>query len=57
MAIVRADSDMEAVIVALLAMDGWEQDDEPVHVHGQTGNEDAERRLGDRDMIGWDLSH
>jgi hypothetical protein len=53
--IVRADSDLEAVMVAVLAMDGWEQDDEPVHVWIQHGNQDAAHRLGDREMIGWQL--
>ena len=55
LAIVRADSDLEAVIGAVLAMDGWEQDDEPVHVWAQHGNIDAAQRLGTREMIGWQL--
>ena len=55
LAIVRADSDLEAVIGAVLAMDGWEQDDEPVHVWAQHGNIDAAQRLGAREMIGWQL--
>jgi len=55
LAIVRADSDLEAAMVAVLAMDGWDQDDEPVHVWHQTGNSDAAQRLGAREMIGWQL--
>ena len=55
LAIVRADSDLEAVMMAVLAMDGWEQDDEPVHVWSQHGNSDAVQRLGFREMIGWQL--
>jgi len=42
-------------MVAVLAMEGWEVDDEPVHVWGQHGNHDAAQRLGDREMIGWQL--
>ena len=55
LAIVRADSDLEAVMIAVLAMDGWEQDTEPVFVHQQHSNEDAAKRLGTREMIGWKL--
>lgn len=55
-AIVRADSETEAVIVAILAMDGWEVDTEPVHVHQQHTNADASARLGAREMIGWHLT-
>lgn len=55
LAIVRADSDLEAVMVAVLAMDGWDQDDEPVYVWHQTANMDAAQRLGTREMIGWQL--
>ena len=55
LAIVRADSDLEAAMVAVLAMEGWEVDDEPVHVWSQHNNSDAAQRLGTREMIGWQL--
>jgi pantothenate kinase-related protein Tda10 len=55
LAIVRADSDLEAVMVAVLAMEGWDVGDEPVHVLAQHTNPDAMRRLGDAEMIGWQL--
>ena len=51
----RADSDLEAVMVAVLAMEGWGVDDDPVHVWAQHGNIDAAQRLGTREMIGWQL--
>ena len=55
LAIVRADNDLEAAMVAVLAMEGWEVDDDPVHVWAQHGNTDAAERLGTREMIGWQL--
>ena len=55
LAIVRADSDLEAVMVAVLAMEGWGVGDEPVKVWAQHGNIDAAQRLGAREMIGWQL--
>jgi expansin (peptidoglycan-binding protein) len=54
-AIVRADNYTEAVMVALLAMDGTEQDGDEVHVHHQDYNKDAAQRIGDRQLIGWHL--
>jgi hypothetical protein len=54
-AIVKADSDMEAVIVAILAMDGYNDTPDAIHVRPQHSNNDAARRLGDRDLIAWKL--
>jgi len=57
LAIVRADSDMEAVMVAVLSMDGWEYNEaEPVHVYQQHSNQDAAARIGERELIGWHLT-
>ena len=54
-AIVRADNAMEAAVLASVAMEVVLDPEEQIHVVTQTGNADAAARLGDRELIGWQL--
>jgi len=54
-AIVRADSAVEAAVIATAAMEPVMPPEKQVHVNYQTHNADAVARLGNRELIGWRL--
>ena len=54
-AIVRADNEIDAAVIATAAMEPVMPPDKLVHVNDQTHNSDAVARLGTRELIGWQL--